>query len=155
MICNFNALWLTVFQKPQKPSVNHFLVQGHCYVEVWVCSVSMTSFWCLYCKLWTYFTPCSSVSIVNFEQVNADWDNAEWDCYIFIIFVIISFTEWHRVCVWYLSLITVSIRSAVEFFRKLLIKECAYEKESFNVLCRILQLRVNDPLSIHYFWTLK
>ena len=26
--------------------------------------------------LWTYFTPCSSVSIVNYEQVNADWDNA-------------------------------------------------------------------------------
>ena len=23
--------------------------------------------------LWTYFTPCSSVSIVNFEQVNAAW----------------------------------------------------------------------------------
>ena len=23
------------------------------------------------CQLWTYFTPCSSVSIVNFEQVNA------------------------------------------------------------------------------------
>ena len=22
----------------------------------------------------TYFTPCSRVSIVNFEQVNADWD---------------------------------------------------------------------------------
>ena len=22
----------------------------------------------------TYFTPCSSVSIVNFEQLNADWD---------------------------------------------------------------------------------
>ena len=21
----------------------------------------------------TYFTPCSSVSIVNFEQINADW----------------------------------------------------------------------------------
>ena len=26
---------------------------------------------CLYCWLWTYFRPCSSVSIVNFEQVNA------------------------------------------------------------------------------------
>ena len=26
---------------------------------------------CLYCKVWTYFTPCSSVSIVNFEQVIA------------------------------------------------------------------------------------
>ena len=23
---------------------------------------------------WTCFTPCSSVSIVNFEQVNADWE---------------------------------------------------------------------------------
>ena len=32
----------------------------------------LPSFWCLYCWLWTYFTPCS-VSIFNFEQVNADW----------------------------------------------------------------------------------
>ena len=31
---------------------------------------------CLYCKLWTYFTPCSNVSIVNFEQVNAGWEVA-------------------------------------------------------------------------------
>ena len=31
-------------------------------------------FWCLYCYLWTYFTPCSSVSIVNFERVIAGWD---------------------------------------------------------------------------------
>ena len=30
-------------------------------------------FWCLYCWLWTFFTPCSSVSVVNLEQVNADW----------------------------------------------------------------------------------
>ena len=34
----------------------------------------MTSFWCLYFQLWTYFTPCSSVSTVNFEHVNADWE---------------------------------------------------------------------------------
>ena len=33
----------------------------------------MASFWCLYCQLWTYFTPCSSVSIVNFEHVNIEW----------------------------------------------------------------------------------
>ena len=26
------------------------------------------------CKLWTYFTPCSSVSIVNFEHVIAGWE---------------------------------------------------------------------------------
>ena len=29
------------------------------------------SFWFLYCLLWTYFTPCSRVYVVNFEQVNA------------------------------------------------------------------------------------
>ena len=29
--------------------------------------------WRLYCYLWTYFTPWSNVSIVNFEKVNADW----------------------------------------------------------------------------------
>ena len=26
------------------------------------------SFWCPYCSLWTYLTPCSSVSIANFER---------------------------------------------------------------------------------------
>ena len=24
---------------------------------------------CLYCELWTYFTPCSSIYIANFEHV--------------------------------------------------------------------------------------
>ena len=32
--------------------------------------------WCLYCWLWTYFTPCSSFSIINFEQVNAGWETS-------------------------------------------------------------------------------
>ena len=26
-------------------------------------------------QLWTYLMPCSRVSIVNFEQVNAGWDS--------------------------------------------------------------------------------
>ena len=34
---------------------------------------SITSFSCLYWGLWIYFTSCSSVFIVNFEQVNAGW----------------------------------------------------------------------------------
>ena len=34
-----------------------------------------TSFWCFDYKLWTYFTPCSGVSILNFEQAYADWVN--------------------------------------------------------------------------------
>ena len=33
----------------------------------------LTSYWCLYRWLWAYFTPCSSVSIGNFEYVNAGW----------------------------------------------------------------------------------
>ena len=37
------------------------------------CSKLTVKFWCLYCYLWTYFKPCSSVSIVNFEQVNVVW----------------------------------------------------------------------------------
>ena len=32
------------------------------------------SLWCLYCKLSTYLTLCSSVSIVNFEHIIAVWD---------------------------------------------------------------------------------
>ena len=36
------------------------------------------SLWCLYCKLCWYFTPCSSVSVVTFEQVNADWELCEY-----------------------------------------------------------------------------
>ena len=31
----------------------------------------MASLWCFFCQLCKYFTPCSSVSIVNIEQVIA------------------------------------------------------------------------------------
>ena len=37
----------------------------------------MTSFWCLYCYLPIDFTHCS-VSIADFEQVNADKDFLLW-----------------------------------------------------------------------------
>ena len=36
-------------------------------------TTSLTPFWCFYCKLWTYFIPFSSVSSVDFEQVNVNW----------------------------------------------------------------------------------
>ena len=36
---------------------------------------SKTLFWCIYCQLWTYFTPFSCFSIVNLEQVNV---SREW-----------------------------------------------------------------------------
>ena len=41
------------------------------------CFWPMVSFWCLYYYLWTHFTPCSSIFIANFEQVNASWDHTE------------------------------------------------------------------------------
>ena len=33
-------------------------------------------------SLRTYFTPCSGVSIVNFEQVNAHWECSDFHCCI-------------------------------------------------------------------------
>ena len=40
----------------------------------WAKLTSSTSFWYFCCYLWTYFTPFSSVSIVDFEQVNISWE---------------------------------------------------------------------------------
>ena len=39
--------------------------------------MQMASFWCLYCEFWTYFTPCSGVSIVNFEYIIVGWLSAD------------------------------------------------------------------------------
>ena len=36
-------------------------------------ATSMTSFWCFYCSLLTYFISFPSVSIIDFEQVNVSW----------------------------------------------------------------------------------
>ena len=36
-------------------------------------TMPMKSFLYFYCQLRTYFTPFSSVSIADFEQVNASW----------------------------------------------------------------------------------
>ena len=41
-------------------------------------------------ELWTYFIPCSSVSIVNFEHVNADW---EWTLFIKVNYFFVFFFE--------------------------------------------------------------
>ena len=42
---------------------------------------------CLYCQLWTYFTPCPTVSIVKFEHVIANqksrWNFGETSVYYF------------------------------------------------------------------------
>ena len=33
----------------------------------------LTSCWCLYCLLWAWLAPFSSVSVVDFGQVNVGW----------------------------------------------------------------------------------
>ena len=46
--------------------------KGVKYVQLWnkdTRTSSISTFWCLYGPLWTYFTPCSDVSILNFEYV--------------------------------------------------------------------------------------
>ena len=39
---------------------------------------SLMSFWCLYCELWTNFSVCSGIFIVEFELVNTGWE-FEWN----------------------------------------------------------------------------
>ena len=58
----------------------------------------VASFWCLYCYLWTYSTSCSSVSIVNFENVIASWEKraisqADWKSLSDCICVTVSHTN--------------------------------------------------------------
>ena len=36
-------------------------------------TASLTSFWCLHCQLWTYFTPFSTVPIIEFEYGLVWW----------------------------------------------------------------------------------
>ena len=38
-------------------------------------TTSLTSFWCFYCQLQTYFAPFSRISIADFEQINIGWES--------------------------------------------------------------------------------
>ena len=54
---------------------NDAKVNKHNYVNnVLVSLLTLASF---FEHIWTYFTPCSSVSIANIQQVNAGWESAE------------------------------------------------------------------------------
>ena len=44
-------------------------------------TTSLTLFSSFYCELWTYFTPFSSVSIVDFEEVNVSLECSSWHPY--------------------------------------------------------------------------
>ena len=40
-------------------------------------TMSLTSFWCLYCKLWTSFTYYLGISLVNLEHINPCWEGLQ------------------------------------------------------------------------------
>ena len=44
-----------------------------CQISFFFFFITQHEIWYLYCQLWTYFTPCSSVSVVKFEHVIASW----------------------------------------------------------------------------------
>ena len=47
----------------------------HSCSNMFICSTTVTSFWCFYCQIWKYFTLFSSVSIVDFKQLNVSQEN--------------------------------------------------------------------------------
>ena len=58
----FTLIWLTVITKSQLTFTSlKSTIEPLCLK--------------FYCQLWTYFTPFSDVSIVDFEQVNVSWDS--------------------------------------------------------------------------------
>ena len=60
---------------------------------------SLTSFWCCYCWLLTYFTPFFSISIVDSEQVNFSWEKCVQNPSLFVIItIIISPPKLHLTC---------------------------------------------------------
>ena len=71
IICNYSAD-IYLFK------VNNRNTRTMCEISAKL-TVKTPSFWCLYCWLWTNFTYCSGVSIVEFVQLN----NVGWDtsCY--------------------------------------------------------------------------
>ena len=86
--CHFNIFGINhrCFRKiPIKKNIETFIVSLVNFELInagWVWDMfklnnkgTRTTSCCLYCILWTYFTPCSSVSIVNFEQVNVCWES--------------------------------------------------------------------------------
>ena len=74
---------------------------------------------------------------------------------LLLIFGIMLFTEWYRVLVLHLSLLTVFIQSLLDYCPPSM-KTKNESRESFDIfVSRILQHKINDPLFSYYFKTLK
>ena len=68
-----------------------------------------TSFWCLYCWLWTNVTYCSDVSVDDIKQVNASW------VMISLIFAkILNFFGKWPITLWEIFILKYSISVGIE-----------------------------------------
>ena len=54
--------------------ISQYSQENTCVESLLIKVAGLTSFWCFYCYLWTYFTPFSSVFIDDFEQVYVSWE---------------------------------------------------------------------------------
>ena len=94
-------------------------------------TISMTSFWCLYCWLWTYFTSFSSVSIIDLERVNVCWSNNA-------VFTLKTFQIERNFCqlIW-LKFLSIKFLCSLRGLYNPLRKTCPYSELLWSVFSRI------------------
>ena len=73
-------------------------------------TTSSTSFWWFYCKLWTYFTPFSSVFIVEFDQVHVTWEDFR-QCWAIFKIKFFKIKRW-----WFLDVIGKNMLQKSQFY---------------------------------------
>ena len=64
-------LWVIIFTQERVP--RQTFTYSKSTIETLNSKDTRTTFYCIYCKLWAYFIPFSSVFAVDFEQVNVCW----------------------------------------------------------------------------------
>ena len=56
-------------------------------------ATSVMSFWFLYCYRWTDFKHCCSVSIFDFEQINASWEIVSFKLRTYVLLYKLNFNN--------------------------------------------------------------
>ena len=74
---------------------------------------SLPLFLCFCCELWTYFTPFSSASIVDFQQVNISWYS------ILLVFVVYHISVAWRGALWVVLKTVIKASQRIKLLRSL------------------------------------
>ena len=112
--------------------------------------LTLNIFWCFYCYLWTYFKPCSSVSIVNFGRV---FGCCEWSFFINQSNLDWSFQKEQHISLETKNLLLVLFINKILLFRK---SDITYKKTILEQLLPKQSIRKFEFSSIStlikYFW---